>query len=363
MTNIIDWLHSLRPGILEFLSKLRHPEHPGFYSYSLSGDIFDHRITRWGLGNTVFAAKTYYMLDVLDSANLQEMAAFIKSFQIEDGHIFDPLVQKRSRARRYFNAIRNRDFNNFWGRQTRLAETRQAFAALRCLGFRPNDPYLHIPYTKSGIVRYIHSLNWRLPWGAGSHFSHLIFFLRNNFKLFHIHAEDIEELLEFAFKEVNQYRQRDGTWCEPGISLPDFQKVNGAMKMMIAYDVAEKDDFDNPESLIDLCLSVINDGNACNNFNIICVLYNCFKRTAYRKDEVINFCLSRLEIYKKYWWPEFGGCSFFPDRANKVYYGAKISKGLPEPDIHGTHLYLWGIVLISKILNLNNDLNFKVPIT
>ena len=30
----------------------------------------------------------------------------------------------------------------------------------------------------------------------------------------------------------------------------------------------------------------------------------------------------------------------------------KVSKGLNVPDIHGTVLYFWGVVLISKILEM-----------
>jgi hypothetical protein len=214
MSNIIDWLHSLKPGILEFLSKLRHPEHPGYYSYSLSGDIFDPRIRRWGLGNTVFAAKIYYMLDAIeDDKDKKDMATFIKSFQEESGEIYDPLIEKRSRFRRLVYSLRHFDFNNIFNHQTRRAETRQAFAALLSLDEKPQRPYKFIPETKEEIKKYILSVDWKKPWGAASHVNHLIFFLKNNeiprYARNDILGEDrAEELIDYALFNCRKISSR-----------------------------------------------------------------------------------------------------------------------------------------------------------
>jgi hypothetical protein len=264
---------------------------------------------------------------------------------------------------RWAGGIRRLDFNNLWNEQTRRAETRQSFAALRCLERRPSVPYLHIPYTKRDIEKYVLSLDWRNPWGAGSHVSHLLFFLQNNQILFNVHQYDTDELIDHTIKTTNQYRQKDGSWHAHDINVPIYLKVNGAMKMMTAYEAANRDDFTHPEKLIDLCLSTINKGHACHNFNIICVLYHCSRKTDYRTDEIKEYCLNRLDIYKKHYWPEHGGFSFFEKNANKFYYGAKISHGFKEPDIHGTVLFLWGIALITKILELEDTIDLKIPIT
>jgi len=37
----------------------------------------------------------------------------------------------------------------------------------------------------------------------------------------------------------------------------------------------------------------------------------------------------------------------------------KITKGLNEPDIHGTVLLFWGIAIISDILGIEKELGFK----
>ncbi|MGR3175968.1 MAG: hypothetical protein ACUZ8N_15430 [Candidatus Scalindua sp.] len=363
MTDITEWISKLKPRILEFLKRLRHPEIKGFYSYSMSGDTFNPVVVRWGLGNTVFAAKTYYMLDALDHSNIEEMATFIKSFQTESSEIYDPLIEKKSVLRRLLNSVRELDLNNIRNQQTRRAETRQAFAALRCLQSKPNIPYKHIPYTKADIRKYVQALNWKQPWGAGSHVSHLLFFLNNNRLLFDMHKKDTDGLIDYVFEIINNYRQEDGSWYSPKSNLPVHFKVNAAMKIMTAYDATGRDDFSYPKKLIDLCLSSVNDGDACNNFNIICVLYHCARKTDYRADEIKEYCLKKLQTYRKHYWPDHGGFSFFEQHANSVYYGAKISRGLKEPDIHGTHLFLWGITLITKILNLNNKIKFRIPIT
>ncbi len=355
------WLHTLRPNILRFLSKLRHPECPGFYSYSLSGDIFDPRATRWGLGNTVFAAKIYYMLDAIkDIKDSRDMADFTMSFQNESGEIYDPLIERQSHFRRLLHSLKSFDFNNISNHQTRRAETRQAFAALMSLNEKPLRPYELIPGTKEDIREYILGLDWKKPWSASSHISHLIFFLRNNFKP--KNQDAAEELIDYVLSVVEGFRQKDGTWYMPGGAISLEEKINGAMKIMLAYDTAKKD-FSEPEKLIDLLLLSLNNRHACDNFNIVCVAYYCSIKTDYKKGQIKDFCIERLNSYRQYYWPEYGGFSFNKGFANKIYYGATITKGLPEPDIHGTMLYLWGIVLISRILKLNNELNFKAPIT
>ena len=59
-TNIpkIDWFFDLKEEVPQFLARLKGEKIPGFYHYSLSGDLYDENI-KWGLGNAVFATKVY----------------------------------------------------------------------------------------------------------------------------------------------------------------------------------------------------------------------------------------------------------------------------------------------------------------
>jgi hypothetical protein len=359
---LVSWISTLRSDILKFLSELKDPSIPGYYKYSLTGDIYSSQ-TRWGLGSAVFAAKTYYMLNAVEETEAKSIVEFIKTFQVKEGYVYDKKIERLSRVQRVAHAIRSRKINNLFNEQARLGETRQSFAAMWSLGHRPDIPFLHIPYTKEKIEKYIHFLNWKSPWEAAAVFNHILFFLHNNRKLFHVYESKTDGLIDHALNILDSYKREDGAWYAPEVNMPDYQKVNGAMKVMIAYESVGRNDFTNPEGLIDICLSTANDGHACNNFNIICVLYYCSRKTDYRIDEIKEFCLSRLEIYKKHYWPEYGGFSFFERHANDNYLGAIITRRLKEPDIHGTVLFLWGIILIIKILGYDDETRFNIPFT
>jgi len=359
-THLKEWLNELKDTTLGFLNKIHNKY---FYQYSLSGDLYSSSI-KWGLGNAVFAAKIFYLLGDMDTDRSEKIAKFIKSFQNDQGYIHDPLVEQKSKLRRYVNAFRSKNFANIFNEQTRRAETRQSFAALICLNDKPHIPFLKIPYTKNQITKYIEKLNWSQPWGACSHISHLLFFFKQNNALFNIHQDNTDNLIKYVIDTVNdKYRQNDGSWYPPSITLPHYEKVNAAMKMMTAFDAVNWYDFDKERELIDLCLLAINEGHACNHFNVICVLYHCTRKTDYRKNDIYNYCIRQLEFFKEYYWPETGGFSFLKGHANRNYYGAILTKGFEEPDIHGTILFLWGITLISKILNINDYVNLKIPVT
>lgn len=354
--------YEFRKRCVTFIRSLSGQTRKGFFRYSRTGDLFGESI-HWGLGNAVFATKSLYMLRALTEDDRIEIGEFIGLFQGKDGSISDPVVRKQSRYNRWIYSVRNFDFNNFANKQTIRAETRQSFAALHCLGKKPEVPFFVVKADKTSVREYVHSLDWSRPWGAASHISHLVFFLHNNRLLFGMHREVADELIKSVFDAVDEFRRCDGAWYGEEAHLPLTHKVNAAMKIMTAYAVIGKIDFDSPEKLIDLSLASANIGDACNNFNIICVLYYCFQKTNYRSAEIEQYCVKKLEIYKKHYWPEFGGFSFYERHANDVYYGARISRGLQEPDIHGTMLFLWGITLISKILNGLSDCKYQVPIT
>ena len=358
--SLFSWLDSLKRNILGFLSKLQDTSKPGYFKYSLTGDIYLSQI-RWGLGNAVFASNSYYMLDALDRVNLNHIAEFIKSFQDEKGYIFDRTIERLSRFRRFVASIKKKNYVNLFSKLTKVAETRQAFSSLILLGSKPKLPYLNIPYTFKGVEKYLNMFNWSKPWGAGSHFSHLLFFYNANKTLFNIHHDLADKLIDYAIDYVNKMQSKeDGAWYK-GNNVTLQQKINGAMKVITGLKVVNKVNFRFPEKLINLALGASNNAHACDNFNIVYVLKyaNELTESNYRYKEIKDFCLNRLEIYKNYYYPEFGGFSFLPKKANVYYYEAKITKGLNEPDIHGTCLFLWGISIIVQILGIDKELGFN----
>jgi hypothetical protein len=357
-----NWIYSLKGDMLGFLDKMKDSEKLGFYKYSMTGDI-PTADAKWGLGNAVFAAKILYMLDKLKDEDKEYIANFIKTFQNEEGEIYDPTVQRLSRFDRWSRPLISLDFGNITNTRTRRAETRQAFAALMSIDRAPKFPYMQVPVTAGDIKWYIRSLDWFRPWAAASHVSHLAFFLNANNLFFKNRSFNSKKLEEYIFSTAEEYRQADGSWYDSRFEVSTAQKVNAAMKMITAYATFGRNDFRREKDLIDLCLEAANDRDACDNLNIVLVLYYCHKNSDHRSDEICSFCEDRLKIYKRHYWPEYGGFSFYKQRANDIYYGAKISRGHAEPDIHGTVMFLWGIIMISEILDPENNYGFRLPIT
>jgi len=362
----IDWIFELKDKVAVFLDKLKGKK-SGFFHYSLAGDLYSER-ENWGLGNTVFATKIYYTLDMIDSLpddEIRSIVNFIKSFQRSDGSIYDPLISGKVPLISRLYTARYLDFSNFLGQKTKRAETRQSFSALLLLNSRPDLPYLQIPYTREGIDRYLGSLDWNEPWGAGSHFSHLLFFLYTNKKMFNINEESTDKLINYAIEWVNKLQSpKEGCWYRDQ-NISQFQKINGSMKIITGLNAAGIKNFKYPEKIIDLCLSAANLEHACNNLDVIYTLRNANALTGgnYRYRAIEDFCYKWLRICRTHYFPDIGGFSFFEHKANCSYYGAKITKGLNEPDIHGTVLFLWGIAMISQILVIDKDLCFKEFIT
>ena len=110
-------------------------------------------------------------------------------------------------------------------------------------------------------------------------------------------------------------------------------------------------------------MGLATDPDACNSFNLVLVLYCCSRNVNYRERDIALFCIERLIKYQEHYWPNEGGFSFLHNRSISRYLGAKVSQGLPEPDIHGTHLFLWGIVLISRMLDMSVQYKLQPPIT
>ena len=358
MMNIFHLVADIKSKLPGFLEKMEGTV-PGSYRYSLSGDLFPANY-HFGLGNTVFAVRTKFILNMIGREDLIDAATYIKSFQTIDGYIFDPTVMRKSAFRRWYYAGRTLDFNNFFNEQTKRAETRQSLETLGYLGIRSDIIFQNIPSTSEQVKKYIHSLNWKSPWGASSHISHLLFFLKYNQILFHHSLNNIGDLIKEVIEEINKYQQQeDGSWYDPSVRLPPSEKVNSAMKMMIAHRAAGDYEFRYPERLIDLCLNTINDGHACNHFNIICVLYYSSKLTDHRKNEMIDYAIKRIQLYQEHYWEDHGAFSFQKGKANSTYYNAKISRGFAEPDIHGTVMFLNGIALIADLLEIREKLGIK----
>lgn len=353
------WIYNLKSEIPLFLNKIKSNRRRGFFQYSFSGDLFSEKI-KWGLANSVFFLKIVYTLNLEEKYKVEVKNAinFIQSFQRKDGFFYDPLIKVLSFPFRVFKAFKNLDFSYLRYKGQIRAETRQTISSLSLFNRETVINHKKIPNNENEIKKYLMSLNWEKPWEAGSHFSHLLFFLHYS----NIKRKD--ELINYAINGVNKIQnENDGFWYKGNPSIQ--QKINGAMKIITGLKVVNKVNFQYARKMIDIVLSVKNDSQACDNFNIIYVLKNCneIMKSKYRFNEIKDFAIRRLEVYYEYYFPKLGGFSFYKNHANSFYYDAFITKGKLEPDIHGTLMFLWGISIISQILGLNDKLNFKEFIT
>jgi hypothetical protein len=357
--NELSWLERISKKIPTFLENIKGEKRPGFYHYSLSGDYFGEKV-KWGLGNAAFFLKIIYTLGLENEYKKQITDAifFIKSFQNKKGIFSDNLVNLLSLPPRVFSSLRLHTVSNLYNQETDTAQSRQAVSALLLFGQKPDYLYQNIPISIEKVDGLLKSLFWQLPWSAGSHFSHLVFFLE------HSGLENKTELIDYAINWVNGLQNSsDGFWYNDQTSLQ--QKIKGAMKIITGLKAVNKIQFDYVEKIIDTCLSAEHNTQACDNFNIVYVLKYCDQLTgsSYKHQEIINFVYHRLGIYQEYYFEKYGGFSFNIGSSGRRYYGALITRGKNEPDIHGTVLFLWGISLIVQVLGIEKNYNFKEFVT
>lgn len=351
-----QWVKNVNSKMPVFINSLRIENRNGEFKYSCSGDIKKTGL----LTSSVFAAKLLYMVGEISQVDRLDIAKVINSFLNNSGAIFDPWLEKHSLARRIKLSLITRNVQNLSHAPSIRAETRQSYAALRCLGEVPKQPYEGIPRSAVGVKKMITSQDWSRPWAAASHLSHVVFFYHYN-KLWFDQSYELgaKDLLEWA---IQKYTRNDGAWYKEGANVSLSNKVNGAMKMVTAFNVLNYK-LDNVSGLIDLCLSAVNDKHACNHLNVICVLQYCSKLSDYRAGEIHEYCIDRLEKYTNHYWSAEGGFSFYENRANDVFYNARVTTGMAEPDIHGTLLMFWGVSLLVDILGWNDEISIRKPYT
>ena len=348
------WLFNLRRQVVGFLATLKGKRRKGFYHYSLTGDFFGERF-KWGLGNSVFFLKIAYTLGLEESHRIEinEAIQYIKSFQKINGLFYDPLINLLTLPSRILKVVKNGDPQRLGNEQTKRAETRQALSSLLLFREKPNYQYQQFPNTENHVDVFLSALDWKRPWNAGSHFSHLLFFINQSALL------NKDTLIQYATAWINQRQKPDGFWYEGSPSVQE--KINGAMKIITGLRAINRVNFKGADKITDLCLKSKNDTHACDNFNITFVLTYCnyILSNHYRTREIEEFMSDRLAIYRQYFYQKAGGFSFNKNRAGQRYYGATITRGRNEPDIHGTVMFLWGISLITQVLKMNYELNFR----
>lgn len=345
------WFQSVHQDVPEFLRTMYSKKDTGFCAYSKSGDYLSDSV-HWGLHNSVFFLKCVYTLNQEKSFahEIQKSIEYIKTFA-HRGMFYDPWITRLSLPLRVLQVIRKRNFLEFSTAQTKIAEDRQVKSTLKLYGAIGDSVYPHyLPHDIASMQAYLSSFDWHKPWHAASQLSHVLFYLSNT----DMPIKDV--LIDEVYACITSLQQPDGGWYQGNISLRE--KINGAMKILTGMCVANRMEIHAPKALIDMCLDAVHDAHACDNFNIVYVLKHAVDAIdiPYRSSEIEVFLLDRLEVYKKHYFSIEGGFSFLPHQANRIFYGALITRGKAEPDIHGTTMFLWGISLIEQMLPIRKKL-------
>ena len=321
---------------------------------------------RKGQGVTCFAAKTAWHIGAWSKwpANVREGSIrFIKSFQEADGSYVDRWLLNRIAWSMQLRLARKWCFKpgfadaQVHNEQVVRAETRQSAATLVLLGGRSFRALPMILESESKVRDFVRSLDWSLPWGAGSHASHFVSFLMMNTEA-HGLSPMQSRLLDSVFNEASRFLDEEtGTW---GLgNVPPEQRINGAMKMLTAYDWANRP-IPFPERLIDYALNEVSGKDGCGVLDRLFVVHKCrMEMLGYRSAEIERFALEALVEIDGYRQKD-GGFSFYRDRAQRSYYGALTSLGGRQGDMHGTVMFTWAIAMVLDLLGIRAKLGWHL---
>lgn len=223
------------------------------------------------------------------------------------------------------------------------AETKQAIATRKQINSAFFSDYKFYKDTPNEIFEFLNSLNWDNPWNAGAQVAGLSLFLNIN--------EPNNEIIQIN-KRVGNYLEskvlQDGTYGK-NFSNNSSERINGAMKVITALEWL-KIKIHQPEQLIDTCLDHKPAKEGCDIVDVVYVLYMCNKETTYKSEEIKNYFLEILKDIDKHYFETEGGFSYYIGKSQTHYYGLKVSKGLNEPDLHGTTLLVWCLSMIYDTL-------------
>jgi hypothetical protein len=364
-------LHQLNDQLPVYLQRLASPSQMGRFLPCETGATELGRQIALGYG--CFALKAYYMLGLwqgLDAQKKTEWIRFIKSYQVKGpyggdaratGAFIDPPLMEFHKPRHTFPQRVAQYFKPSSKLTTQQevisAETKQAIATLLEVGESLDAPYAGFPRSPEGVQEHIGQLDWTKPWGAGGQASALVVFLKTQATQL-MSEQDVRLLVDVCKNAFISLADAQSGYYFAGNTSPSYDEaVNGAMKVLTALDWLETS-VHYPEQLIDSCLTRLPSPEGCHLVDAVYVLYRCLQFTSHRKQEIQAYCIQVLEMVQKHHNAD-GGLSYSIGRSQTSYYGAPISTGLPESDIHGTILLTWAIAMILDVLE-DNFLDWKV---
>ena len=357
--------NSFRESISNWLEQMGKDLDPGRFRFCKTRSLVPSSGNS-GQMATCFAAKSAWnanLWGVWPSEVREGCVQFIKSFQSPDGNFVDRwLMRNISWGNRLSLAKRGRFremLGDMQGLRTRAirAETRQSAATLIMLGDRPAYPLPMTWQSESSVRAFIRSLDWSRPWSAGSHASHLVMFIALNSRL-HEACSSHSRLLAAAFEETDKFLDdRTGAWGIGEIST--LQRINGAMKMLTAYEWAGLQ-IPRPDRLVDYALSKASGKDGCGVLDRLYVLQRAGAEVqGYRDNDLERLGLDALEEIAEHL-REDGGFSFYPNRSQRLYYGTLVSLGENQSDLHGAVMFTWACAVALDLLGIREECGWQI---
>ncbi len=350
----LDWLRRLEETVPAYLGELRVGDHVGRYLPCAQGAT---RVGReMALGWSCFGLKLHWMMDLWKDLPALEKSGWVQllqSFQRNDGEnsfidppevaFLDTYVPWRERLRRLFK----RGQTTKSAHAITLAETKQAIATFAEVDAEPLRVFSGFPSTPETVKAWLESQDWSRPWGAGGQSAGLVVFIKTQAPKF-LAERDVEELLTVCRQFYANLADRETGAYFRGRRPPKHgELINGAMKVLMALDwLGEAPHY--REQLIATTLLHPPPPKGCHLVDAVYVLHQCLNGQP-PSEAISAFCKDVFDEIRQHANPD-GGFSFNRGKAQTVYYGVPISRGLPESDIQGTCLLVWALALIWRML-------------
>ncbi|MBF0211956.1 MAG: hypothetical protein HQM00_00180 [Magnetococcales bacterium] len=361
------WLQGLRDDLGQFVTSLQHDDHSGRYRPCRDGSV--EAGTKAALGFGCFAKK---ILDAtglwpqLTAAEQRTRLDFLHGFQLREeekppfpgmtGAFLDkallraipapPESWRAQMKRRWQGAPPPPDPRA----EALLAETKQAIATLAWSDEPPRVPFGGFPRQPAPLLARLNGLDWSRPWGAGAKSAALAVFIRTQ-------GPRLPDVETVALQRVmTQFLQglvdpTTGGYFRAPSPPPRGQLINGAMKVLNALEWLDEP-IHQPERLIDTCLLQGPPPAGCHVVDWIFVVHRCLGQTDHRRLEIQQQAVTILDLIRRHQNRD-KGFSYAPGQAQSHYYGAAISRGLDEGDLHGSCLLTWAVAMIVEILELD----------
>lgn len=310
----------------------------------------------------VFGLKSRFMLGSSRFDN-QECIERLLGFRTVSGKFIDSPAIIKALPSLLWGSVVSRKFPSV--ANLVRAETRQAVASLRLFDsdFEVGSwalSEIRAFREPAALKKFVSSLNWSDPWGAGSQIAHLCF-LEELIASNPVYGVEPERIKEATKQLVLKYFDNDGLVGSTDVSARN--RVNGMMKLCMAYGKSVQSYFPDVTHLFEVIRKEAEYRHACDFVNVLVILDALTGFDRELDKQIQCFVLENANIFIKHWRVNSGAFSFYPEHCQTKIYGSSVSRPIEIADLHGTVMCLWGLGIACKLLNKSHviGLNAYTP--